>query len=101
MSPKKIVAEINAAASASARAAVVAATGKAAPPRLIDKAEVLRRVPFTYPTLWAWMREDPPAFPRSRDTGGKITWVESEIDNWILNRPQKVLKGDKAARSTS
>jgi hypothetical protein len=35
-----------------------------------------------------------PAFPRSRDTGGKTTWVESEVNEWILNRPIQVLKGD-------
>jgi hypothetical protein len=39
-----------------------------------------------------WMRAG--TFPRSRDTGGKTTWVESEINNWIMNRPIQVLKGD-------
>lgn len=26
-------------------------------------------------------------FPMSRQVGGKIAWVESEIDEWIMNRP--------------
>jgi predicted DNA-binding transcriptional regulator AlpA len=73
---------------------VATATAAADPPtpRLIDKTEPLRRVPFTYPTIWNWMRAG--TFPRSRDTGGKTTWVESEINNWIMNRPIQVLKGD-------
>jgi len=33
-------------------------------PRLLSKAQVLQRVPFTYPTLWAWMRKG--SFPRAR-----------------------------------
>jgi hypothetical protein len=32
--------------------------------------------------------------PRSRDTGGKTTWVEEEINQWIMSRPVKTLKGD-------
>jgi predicted DNA-binding transcriptional regulator AlpA len=71
---------------------VAAVTGDRCPPRLIDKIEVLRRVPFTYPIIWRWMREG--TFPPSRDTGGKTTWVEEEINQWIMSRPVKTLKGD-------
>jgi predicted DNA-binding transcriptional regulator AlpA len=34
-------------------------------------------------------------FPRSRHIGGKTLWLESEIENWILSRPVRRLKGDK------
>jgi predicted DNA-binding transcriptional regulator AlpA len=85
MSPKRIVAD--------AEAIAAADTPNQSPPRLIDKAELLRRVPFTFPTIWKWMREKDvdgkPAFPCSRDTGGKATWVESEVDDWIRTRPMK------------
>ena len=61
------------------------------PPRLLDKAEVLRRVPFTFPTLWKMMREN--KFPMSRVSGGtKTVWLESEVNQWILNRPLSKLK---------
>jgi predicted DNA-binding transcriptional regulator AlpA len=86
MSPKRIVAEVSAEASAAA-----SDPSNKSPPRLIDKNELLRRVPFTFPTIWKWMREG--TFPRSRNTG-KTTWVESEVNEWILNRPIQVLKGD-------
>jgi predicted DNA-binding transcriptional regulator AlpA len=84
-------------ASAAANVAAVAASD---PPRLIDKNELLRRLPFTFPTIWKWMREG--TFPRSRDTGGKTTWLESEVSDWIRNRPNQVLKGDdKKIKATS
>jgi len=64
------------------------------PPRLLDKEEVLRRVPLTYPTLWKMMREG--TFPKSRVSGAtKTVWLESEINQWIVNRPLTVLKGDQ------
>jgi predicted DNA-binding transcriptional regulator AlpA len=65
--------------------------------RLISKGEVLDRVGVTYPTIWAWMRGG--KFPRSRDLGGKIGWIESEIDDWIANLPVRRLKGDAEAAS--
>ena len=61
-------------------------------PRLLSKREVLERVGLTYPTLWAWMRKG--KFPRSREVGGKIAWLEGDIDAWIANLPVKRLKGD-------
>jgi prophage regulatory protein len=62
--------------------------------RLISKPEVLDRVGVTYPTLWTWMRAG--KFPRSRELGGKAAWIESEINEWIANRPVRRLKGDAA-----
>jgi prophage regulatory protein len=61
------------------------------PVRLLDRYEVLRRVPVSYPTLWKRMRDG--QFPRSRNCGGKIMWVESEVDDWILSRPVQPIEG--------
>ena len=60
--------------------------------RFIGKQEVLDRIGVSYPTIWQWMRDG--KFPRSRDLGGKTKWLESEIDDWIANRPLRRLKGD-------
>jgi predicted DNA-binding transcriptional regulator AlpA len=91
MSPKKSVAELSAAAVSATTAA--AADPPKGPARLIDKEEVLRRVPFTYPTLWKMMRED--KFPRSRTSEtAKTVWLEDEVEQWIRNRPVAKLKGD-------
>jgi predicted DNA-binding transcriptional regulator AlpA len=64
------------------------------PERLLDRAEVLRRIPVTYVTLWKRMRDG--TFPRSRNFGGKVVWLESEIEAYIKNRPLQALKGDDA-----
>jgi predicted DNA-binding transcriptional regulator AlpA len=61
--------------------------------RLIDRREVLRRIPVSYPTIWHWMVAG--TFPRSRNIGGKSAWVEAEVDAWIENRPLRKLKGDE------
>jgi predicted DNA-binding transcriptional regulator AlpA len=60
------------------------------PSRLINKAELLRRVPVTYPTLWLWMRQG--NFPRSKNIGGKAAWLESEVEEWIHKRPNVPFK---------
>ena len=61
-------------------------------PQLLSKREVLERVGLTYVTLWKWMQQG--KFPRSREVGGKIAWLEGEIDTWIEDLPVKRLKGD-------
>src|SRR5262249_28285962 len=61
-------------------------------PRLLTKAEGLKRVPFTHPTLWAWMRKG--LFPGARQVFGKTCWVESEITAWIEGQPIRPFKGD-------
>lgn len=62
------------------------------PERLISKSEVLARVGASYPSIWEWMRQG--RFPRSRELGGRVAWLESEINDWIVNRPIRRLKGD-------
>jgi predicted DNA-binding transcriptional regulator AlpA len=68
-------------------------------PRLLSKAQVLQRVPFTYPTLWSWMRKG--LFPRARQVGGKTCWLESEINGWITAQPLRRFKGDAEAEATA
>jgi predicted DNA-binding transcriptional regulator AlpA len=62
------------------------------PVRLIDKDELLRRVPVTFPTIWKWMRLG--HFPLSRNIGGKSAWVEAEVEAWIKARPVNRFKDD-------
>ena len=66
---------------------------QASGPCLISKAEVLRRVGMSYPTIWQWMREG--RFPRSRQVGSRSMWLGEEIDAWIVSRPLTPLKGDE------
>jgi predicted DNA-binding transcriptional regulator AlpA len=67
-----------------------------APPiKFISKAKVLAMVDKTYPTVWKWMREG--SFPRARNTGGSCSWIESEVQEWMANRPIQPLKGDEPA----
>jgi predicted DNA-binding transcriptional regulator AlpA len=60
------------------------------PSQMIFKAEVVKRVGFTYPTLWKWMREG--KFPLSFDIGSKTAWLESEVEGWLASRPRSRLK---------
>jgi predicted DNA-binding transcriptional regulator AlpA len=65
------------------------------PPRLIDKQELLRRIPVSYPTIWKWMQAG--NFPRARNLGGKTGWLETDVDEWIKARPVMPIKGDDKA----
>jgi predicted DNA-binding transcriptional regulator AlpA len=60
------------------------------PTQYIFKAEVLRRVGYTYPSIWRWMREG--TFPLSFDVGSKTAWREDEVEAWLANRPRSNLK---------
>jgi predicted DNA-binding transcriptional regulator AlpA len=60
------------------------------PTALIFKAEVLRRVGYTYPSVWRMMRDG--TFPMSFDVGNKTAWREDEIEAWIRDRPRSTLK---------
>jgi predicted DNA-binding transcriptional regulator AlpA len=53
---------------------------------LLSKAEVLKRVPVTAPTLWSWVRQG--RFPKPRALGpNKTCWLQSDIDDWIRAQP--------------
>lgn len=61
--------------------------------RLLDRSEVLKLVPVSYPTLWEWMRTG--RFPRALRIGEqKLAWREDEIRDWINSRPRQELKGE-------
>jgi excisionase family DNA binding protein len=60
--------------------------------RLLSKPEVCDRIGVSYQTIWTWMRRN--EFPRSRVIGGKICWLESEIEAWMKALPKSRLKGD-------
>ena len=72
--------------------AETAAMTAAKPARFIGKPEVLDRVCLSYTTVWEMMRVG--KFPRSRAVGDRSVWVEAEIEEWIVNRPVRHLKGD-------
>jgi predicted DNA-binding transcriptional regulator AlpA len=61
--------------------------------RLMSRRELLDRVPVSYATIWKLMRSG--EFPRSRRIGGKVVWVESEVEAWIDNLTMPKLKGDE------
>ena len=72
---------------------VQATTGNGKPFRFIFRSEVCARIGVTFPTIWDWMQRG--QFPRARDVGGRPGWIESEINEWILNRPLRRYKGDE------
>src|SRR5262245_52375273 len=76
------------------RRALIEAAWPPPPPRLLARAEMLKRVALTYPTVWKMMIEG--TFPRGRAIGnGRVAWLESEIEEWIENLPRQRLKGDE------
>jgi predicted DNA-binding transcriptional regulator AlpA len=76
-----------------AMAARIAASHVGPPPskRFIFKSEVLERVGgVSGVCLWRWMRDG--KFPVARSVGGRMAWLESEIDNWMQSRPLRNYK---------
>jgi prophage regulatory protein len=52
----------------------------------LTRAEVLRRVGVTYPTVWQWMKQG--RFPLPREISDHtVRWIEAEIHEWMLERP--------------
>jgi prophage regulatory protein len=63
------------------------------PPELVflSKAQVLKRIPVTAPTLWSWVRAG--QFPKPRVLSqNKVVWLASEIDAWMRARPLRNYK---------
>jgi prophage regulatory protein len=57
----------------------------------LSKAQVLRKIPITAPTLWAWVRVG--KFPRPRAISpNKTVWLASEVDEWMRQRPVRTYK---------
>jgi predicted DNA-binding transcriptional regulator AlpA len=61
-------------------------------PASTDKLDLLDRIGVSYVTIWKMMCKG--TFPRSRAVGGKLVWLESEINEWIRSLPKTALKGD-------
>jgi predicted DNA-binding transcriptional regulator AlpA len=59
--------------------------------RLLSKGDVLDKVGLSYVSVWKLMREG--AFPRSVVVGGKVAWLEHEVDEFIAKLPRRRLKG--------
>jgi predicted DNA-binding transcriptional regulator AlpA len=55
--------------------------------KLIDKRELLARVPLSYPSIWKRMRRG--EFPQPFRLGGKNAWDESEIDAYLQSLPRR------------
>jgi prophage regulatory protein len=52
----------------------------------LSKAQVLRKIPVTAPTLWTWVRAG--KFPRPRAISpNKTVWLASEVDAWMRAQP--------------
>ncbi len=50
--------------------------------RLIDKKELLARVPYSHTHIWRLEQEG--RFPKRVKVGGhRVAWVEAEVDAWI------------------
>ena len=62
------------------------------PIKFISKAAVCEMVGKSYPTIWRWMQDS--GFPRARNTGGSMSWIESDVQDWMAARPIQRLKGD-------
>jgi prophage regulatory protein len=64
------------------------ANAEASPASLVflSKAQVLKKVPVTAPTLWAWVRAG--KFPKPRAiSSNKVVWIEAEVDAWMKAQP--------------
>jgi predicted DNA-binding transcriptional regulator AlpA len=57
---------------------------------LLSKAQVLKKIPVTAPTLWAWVRAG--KFPRPRAISNRTCWIEAEVDAWIRACPLRNYK---------
>jgi prophage regulatory protein len=62
--------------------------------RLLLNSALLELVPFSYPTIWKWMRAG--TFPRSVRVGAKVAWYASEVEDWLAGLKRSALKGDDA-----
>ena len=57
----------------------------------LSKQQVLKKIPITAPTLWAWVRAG--KFPRPRAISpNKTVWLASEVDEWMQARPHREYK---------
>ena len=60
--------------------------------RLVFKRELRERLGVSYTTIWQWMRDG--KFPRSRQVGNRVAWIDEDIEAWLDGLPPQRLKGD-------
>ena len=63
----------------------------------LSKQQVLKKIPITAPTLWAWVRQG--KFPRPRAIFNKTVWIAAEVDAWMQARPHREYKPIKPLAS--
>jgi prophage regulatory protein len=66
---------------------------EATPPSCVflTKQQLLRKVPVTAPTIWAWVRAG--KFPKPRVLGvNRTVWIEAEVDAWMQAQPVRNYK---------
>jgi prophage regulatory protein len=57
------------------------------PARMLRIPDVVRRVGLGRSTVWRMVQEK--TFPAPRRLGPRaVAWIEADIANWVLNRPQ-------------
>jgi predicted DNA-binding transcriptional regulator AlpA len=62
--------------------------------RFLSRLQVMDKTGRSYPAIWAWMQAG--TFPRAREVGDELMWLESEVDEWMDSRPIRLFKNDKA-----
>ena len=60
--------------------------------KVLSRAELLRRIPYSYAHIYKLMRAN--KFPRPRVMYGRSVWLEPEIDDFVNNLPIRRYKGD-------
>jgi predicted DNA-binding transcriptional regulator AlpA len=77
-------------------AAQVDADKAPSPIRLMFRPELLALIGVSYGSIFSWMRQG--RFPLARELGpagsrtSRIAWVESEVMDWLANRPRRQMK---------
>lgn len=57
--------------------------------KILSRSDVVERVGVSYPTIWTWSKAG--QFPAARSLGtghgGRVGWLQSEIDAWMKALP--------------
>ena|SRR5262245_20271454 len=63
--------------------------------RLVHKKELLERTGRSYSHICQLMKQG--KFPKPRDFNGRPAWRNSDINAWINNMPERLVRGDPGA----
>ena len=73
--------------------------------RLIRKPELCALLGVSYASIFSWMRQGkfPPPHIISPISGrtSRVAWFESEVQQWLRERPQRVVKPPPAKKDAS